>query len=72
METITITVTVSEPYTVIGLIGGTMRPIKRSRDYTATYNGKLIRNNSKATISGLIRQKAYRDGKRVRIEFVPE
>jgi hypothetical protein len=72
METITITVTVSEPYTVIGLIGGTRRPIKRSRDYTATYNGKLIRNNSKATISGLIRQKAYRDGKRVRIEFVPE
>ena len=68
----TVTVTVSEPFIVIGLVNGSMRPQGRRRDYRAEYNGRTIHKNNKAEMASRLRVLAYQNGERVRIEYVSE
>ena len=68
----TVTVKVSQPYTVIGGGWTGLRPQGRRRDYTATYQGHDIKLTTKDEIGRRIRQLAYQSGVRVRIEFVEE
>lgn len=67
---VTITVTVSEPYTAIAGGWTGMRPVGRRRTYTATVNGTRIEQTSKPEIQRIIRRKLY--PQRVEIIFVNE
>lgn len=73
-EPITVTATVSEPFTVLGTISGTWRPMGRQRDYRATVNGTAFHHNNKATFQSAIRAHLYRAGHRgaVRFDYHPE
>lgn len=69
---LTVEITVSKPYVAIGLIGGTRRPQGIRRTYSAVVLGSTIKNESKAEIQRVIRQKVNRElgDVRVRFEFV--
>lgn len=69
-ETDTVVITVSAPYDLIG--GMPPRNLGRRRDYTAVYLGAEIKNTCRATIMGVIRAKAYREGRVARFEWKHE
>ncbi len=74
-----VTITVSEPYTLIagGYTG--MRPVSRLRDYSANVLGTDFKHTSKSAITRAIRAFIYREESRagflhipVRFTFTPE
>jgi hypothetical protein len=71
-QQVIVTVTVSQPYTVIGGGWTGLRPQGRRRDYRASYQGHDIKRTSKDEMGRYLRQLAYQAGERVRIEFVEE
>lgn len=66
-----VTVTVSEPYTLIAGSWDGMRPVGRRRTYVATVDGVRIEQTSKDQIQRIIRRKVQ-DSARARIVFVAE
>lgn len=71
-QVLEVTVCVSEPYVKVGGGWTSRRPLGLRRTYTAIVNGTTFKNESKADIQTVIRQKVYReqgDGVRVRFTF---
>jgi hypothetical protein len=66
-DAMTVTVTVSAPYTVIAGGWTGMRPVGRRRTYTAEVDGVKIEQTSKPEIQRIIRRKCY--PQRVQIIF---
>jgi hypothetical protein len=64
-----VTVTVSEPYVMVGGGWTGMRPRGLRRDYKATVFGVEIQNTSKTEIERVIRQRIYRETGSHRVTF---
>lgn len=64
-----VTVTVSEPYVMVGGGWTGMRPQGLRRDYKATVFGVEIQNTSKTGIERVIRQRVYRETGSHRVTF---
>jgi hypothetical protein len=74
-ETPEVTITVSQPYHVVGFQGGRYGASQfTKRDYTADVLGKRYQNTSKSEIQSVIRAAFYRatGSNRVRFTFVQE
>ena len=64
-----VTITVSEPYVLIGGGWTGMRPLGLRRDYRAEVDGVTFANTNKAQIMLVIRQHLYRKTGNDRVNF---